>query len=117
MGTIRFSSLSESVEITVNGRAAKLKEDGHLHFRYAFHPTFDPGLQWFWSEKKGDIKLRDGKDGPLIATISGNMLACEQGLGLTAASIDEIVVTGIAVLKKYGKMQEAIEIAGAVAGA
>lgn len=117
MGTYRFSSLSESVEITVNGRATKMKEDGHINFRYSFHPTFDPGLKWFWSEKKGDLRLTDWKDGPIIATISGNMLACEQGLGLTAASIDEIVITGIAVLKKHGKMMEALEIAGAVAGA
>lgn len=117
-GTIRYhSKLSESIEITVNGRITKLKEDGTFNFRYYFHPNFDQGLQWFWSEKKGDLRLTDGKDGPIIATISGNLLAIEQGLGLTSEIVDEIVVSAVAALKKNGKIKEEGEVVGEIASA
>ena len=117
MGTVHFASLSESIEITVNGRGTKLKEAGLISFRYCFHPTFDPGLEWYWSEKKGDLRLTDGKDGPTIATISRNLLACEQGLGLTEAIVDEIVVSAVAAVRKSGKKKEDGEVAGEILSA
>lgn len=118
LGTIRYhSTLSESIELTVNGRITKLKQDSSFNFRYYFHPTFDPRLQWWWSEKKGDLRLKDGKDGPVIAIVSGNILACEQDLGLTSEMVDEIVVSAVAALRKNGKMKEENEVAGEVISA
>ena len=63
------------------------------------------------------MRLKDGKDGPVIAIVSGNILACEQDLGLTSEMVDEIVVSAVAALRKNGKMKKENEVAGEVISA
>ena len=118
MGTVRFSSMSESLEITTNGLTRKLKEDGTFTFRYYMHPTTVPGATWWWSEDGKDLKLTDGdKKGPTLARISGSLLSVEQGFGFGEAIVDEIVISAVAASRKNGRFKTESEVAGEVIGA
>lgn len=117
MGTIRFKSLETSIKLTVNGQSTRLKEDGVVSFRYSFIPTSNPGAKWWWTEDGGELKLTDGKKGgQTIATVSGNLLACEQSIGLTEAAVDEVVVSAVAAFTKNGRDKEDEGIIGEVLG-
>lgn len=119
MGTVRFTSLSSSIELSINGATTKLKEDGMVSFRYYFHPTCAPGVKWWWSEDGGDLKLTDSKNGKgrTIATVSGSLLACEQSPDMTEAVVDEVVVSAVAAFEKNKRRDGEDDVVEGVLGA
>ena len=123
LGSIHFHSMESGVDISMEGGETKLKSDGSLHWRWAFHPTSFPNVKWYWTEAKGgDLRLADDKDkdkGQTIAIVSGNVLMIEQ-IGLNERAIDEVVLATVAIKEKRRRDKRGAEYAdafGQVAGA
>jgi hypothetical protein len=120
LGTVRFRSSSDSIELTVNGAITKMKNDTVMHTKLSFQPTTFSHARWYWKQGKEGVTLTDGKDGGLtLAKINGSTLVVEN-LGLPEAAVDEIVLSAVAMLakiKKLGKEAEAAEGVGEVISA
>lgn len=129
LGNVRYHSLDDSrIDLSINGRETKLKNDGFSTTRWVFKPVAFPGVKWCWTKaKSGGLRLTDAKDGrKTIATLTGDVLVVDP-IGLDEGIVDEVVLASVAIKefrRRKGKEdQEAVEsldaignIAGALAG-
>jgi hypothetical protein len=105
LGSLGFPSSSE-IDVTVNGRAIKLKHGGFVHDRWKFEPA-SGGEKWCWrmsDDQNGE--LRDRADGgEEVARLEDGSLVVER-MGLSAAELDEVVATAVAIVEKARRRKQ-----------
>ena len=126
LGTVRFHSMDEEViDLTINGRGTKLKDDVMFGFRWYFKPTSFPRIKWWWTKGKANgLRLADDKEGgQTIATLTGDVLVVEP-IGLSEPAVDEVVLAAVAIWEQRRRKDkdndqavEGLDAIGQIAGA
>lgn len=111
MGTIVKKS-STRVGIALAGARAstsfKYSNPSGMRQIFECEPQCFPGMKWYWSrEKKALFRLADdAKKGQTIATLEGDVLMIGTALRFGESTVDEIVLSSIAMLKKDEKKMD-----------